>query len=178
MDPQQPPSSMELLHSAAAGAVSGIAATLAMSLLMLPAQWLGLLGTQPPRRIADRIVDVAGLGGHVSDAERRRGTTVVHLAIGAVGGAGFGLGRVLTRRRGRAPLVGLGFGSALWGCNYVVAAPWLDLFPPPWEDRPGRPPVMLTANALYGVLTAVMFERVTRPAAAVAVDSSRLVHDP
>ena len=52
------------------------------------------------------------------------------------------------------PLVGLGFGSALWAFNYIVAAPALDLFPPPWKDRPGRPPVMLAANALFGLVTA------------------------
>ncbi|MEO6207113.1 MAG: hypothetical protein ABIP77_04075, partial [Candidatus Limnocylindrales bacterium] len=53
----------------------------------------------------------------------------------------------------------LAYGSALWSFNYIVAAPKLDLFPPPWEDRPGRPPVMLAANALYGVVTAVLVER-------------------
>lgn len=156
---ERPIDAAALTRSATAGAVAGIVATLAMSVVMLPAQWLGLLGTEPPRRISDRIFNATGSGARAPEAHRRVGTALIHLGIGSVGGALFGIGRLLSRRRGRAPIVGLGFGSALWGVNYIVAAPMLKLFQPPWDDRPGRPPVMLAANALYGVITAVLVER-------------------
>ena len=43
--------------------------------------------------------------------------------------------------------------------NYIVAAPALDLFAPPWEDRPARPWVMLAVHVLCGFVLAVMFDR-------------------
>ena len=143
-----------LVRAAAVGAAAGLIATLAMSLIMLPARWVGLLGTQPPRRISDELIGAAKGRAWVPESERRRGTALVHLGIGAVGGAGYALGREPPDSRFPASLVGLGFGATLWAFNYIVAAPALDLFPPPWKDRPGRPPVMLAANALFGLVTA------------------------
>ncbi len=148
-----------LVRAAAVGAVAGLIATLAMSLIMLPARWVGLLGTQPPRRISDELIGAAKGRAWVPESERRRGTALVHLGIGAVGGAGYALGREAVGRRFPASLVGLGFGATLWAFNYIVAAPALDLFPPPWKDRAGRPPVMLAANALFGLVTAMLVDR-------------------
>ena len=133
---------------------------MAMSTIMLPARWLGILGTQPPRRVADRLIEAADPAADVSETERRVGTTVVHLAAGAAAGIVFGVARLLSGRRGSTVFAGLGFGAALWGVNYVIAAPALNLFPPPWDDRPGRPPVMLAAHALYGLVTATVVDRV------------------
>ena len=106
-----------------------------------------------------RIVGAAKGRAWVPESERRRGTALVHLGIGAVGGAGYALGREAIGSVSLHPLVGLGFGATLWAFNYIVAAPALDLFPPPWKDRAGRPPVMLAANALFGLVTAVLVDR-------------------
>jgi hypothetical protein len=141
-----------------------------MNLIMLPARWIGLLGTQPPRRVSDELIGAVKGRAWVPEPDRRRGTALVHLGIGAIGGAGYGLGRELTGRRLPASLVGLGFGSALWAFNYIVAAPALDLFPPPWKDRPGRPPVMLAANVLFGLVTAMVVDRTDRDRAAPGLE--------
>lgn len=148
-----------LVRATSVGVAAGLIATLAMSLIMLPARWVGLLGTQPPRRISDELIGAASGRAWVPESERRRGTALVHLGIGAVGGAGYAVGREATGRRFPASVVGLGFGATLWAFNYIVAAPALDLFPPPWKDRAGRPPVMLAANALFGLVTAVLVDR-------------------
>lgn len=147
-----------LIATAIGGALAGTVATLVMSAIMLPARWLGILGTQPPRRISDRLIDAAGGRFTTPEGERRIGTTIVHLAIGAIGGAGVAVVRRTLQRRDAAVVDGLAFGTGLWAVNYIVAAPALHLFAPPWADRPGRPPVMLAANALYGVVTTVLID--------------------
>ena len=96
--------------AAAVGAVAGLVATLTMSLIMLPAKWVGLLGTQPPRRISDELIGTVTGHAWVPEPERRRGTALVHLGIGAIGGAGYALGREATGRRFHASLVGIVFG--------------------------------------------------------------------
>lgn len=148
----------ELAKAFGAGALAGVVGTIAMSTVMLPARWVGLLGTQPPRRVADRLIDEAGGGASVPEDQRRVATSLVHLGTGAMAGAVLGVGHLVTRPPGSA-LIGLGFGMTLWALNYVVAAPALELFPPPWEDRPGRPPVMLAAHAIYGVVTATLVDQ-------------------
>ncbi len=147
--------------TALSGALAGCVATVVMSAIMLPARWLGILGTQPPRRISDRLIDAAGGRFTTPEGERRVGTTIVHLAIGAIGGVRRGprsSGAASSRRHRSSD--GLAFGSGLWAVNYIVAAPALHLFAPPWADRPGRPPVMLAANALYGVVTTVLIDAI------------------
>jgi hypothetical protein len=148
-----------LVRAAGIGALAGVVGTACMSAVMLPAQWLGILGTQPPRRVSDRALGVVGLGRHAQERERRLGTTVAHFAIGASAGSVVGVLRETTDRRIPGPALGAVFGTALWAVNYIAIAPALDLFPPPDRDRPGRPPVMLTANAVFGVVTAAVAER-------------------
>ncbi|MBA2381393.1 MAG: hypothetical protein H0V73_04705 [Chloroflexi bacterium] len=136
-----------------------MAATLVMSMVMLPARWLGLLGTQPPRRITDRLLAASGRGNSTPELARRVGTALVHLATGAAFGALFGLARVVTPRRVPAAVVGPAYGAGVWSAAYVVTAPAVELFPPPWKDRPARPQVMLVAHLVYGFVTAALFDR-------------------
>ena len=146
-------------RAAAGGAVAGMAGAIAMSgLLMLPAQRIGLLGTQPPRRMSDRALAALRLGHRPSERERQIGTSVVHLAVGAAGGALIGIVREVTDRRGPGMLVGAAVGGGLWAANYIALAPALELFPPPHRDRPGRPPVMFAAHLLYGAVTAAVLD--------------------
>jgi hypothetical protein len=159
---QAQPTHSSILRSAAVGAASGVAGTLVMSALMLPAQWVGLLGTQPPRRVSDRALDHLGLGRRVGEQDRRVGTVVTHLAIGVGSGAALGILRNVVGSRAPAAGVGLAFGAALWAVNYIAVAPALELFPPPDRDRPGRPPVMFAANMLYGAVTASLIDRLSR----------------
>lgn len=158
-----PPPIVRAPRALIVGAGAGTAATLVMSMVMLPARWLGLLGTQPPRRITDRLLHSTGRGA-TPEQERRAGAALVHLATGAACGALFGLARVMTHQRVPSAVVGPAYGAGVWGVAYVVIAPAIELFPPPWEDRPVRPQVMLVAHLVYGFVTAALFDRAIKPA--------------
>jgi hypothetical protein len=147
-----------VLKAVGIGAVAGFVGTLTMSLLMLPANWIGLLGTQPPRRITDRLVESTGRPWRASERDRRIGTTIVHLGIGVGAGAGLGAVRELRILAPLNPITGAALGSAFWAINYIGIAPALGLLPIPTRDRPGRPVVMLAANALFGAVTATLIE--------------------
>ena len=166
-----------VVRGAASGAVAGLVGTLGMSLLMLPAQRIGLLGTQPPRRMSDRAFDTMGLGRRVDERERRLGTSVTHLGIGAVAGAALGGFRGALDGPRLTPVVGTAFGAAFWALAYVVVAPAIELFPRPDRDRPGRPPVMLAAHIIYGIATATLIEaflgdQASRPSASPVTSAS------
>jgi hypothetical protein len=136
------------LARVSSGALSGLAATTTMSLLMLAAQRVGLLGEPPPRRLTRRIL--ARLGpvvprGRALDSA----ATVAHFAFGASMGGLFGLapGRPTAAR-------GLLFGLGVWAVNYAGILPRLGLMPPARRDRPGRPASMILAHLVYGATLA------------------------
>jgi hypothetical protein len=150
-----------IVRELAAGAVAGTVATIAMSTLMLTAQRAGLLGEQPPRKLSDAVLDAVA-GGRADERTRRVGTSIVHLGIGASAAALHQMGRRLAGRPRPAAIWGGGFGALFWALNYVFVAPVLGIMPPPGRDRPGRAPVMLAANIVWGVVSAVVGDRLAR----------------
>ncbi|MEO7556761.1 MAG: hypothetical protein ABIV94_09200 [Acidimicrobiales bacterium] len=159
MDAQQlslalPPDDPALARELAAGAVAGVVATLAMSTVMLGAQRIGLLGEQPPRKIADALLDE--LLPDADDQTRKLGTALVHLGIGAGGGAVHQIGRRVAGRPEPAVAWGAATGGAFWAVNYWVLAPLSGLMPPPGRDRPARPLVMLAAHFVWGAVSAAV----------------------
>ncbi len=164
------PGACSSAHVAALGAAAGIGATLAMSVVMLTAQRLGLLGEQPPRKLSDRLHDAVG-NERAGEGERRLGTAAIHLGIGAIAAAGQQVVRRGTRWPQPAGLWGAAFGGAFWAVNYGLVAPALNIMPPPWSDRPGRAPVMLAANVLYGALAAGIGDALVRRAARLGPSS-------
>jgi hypothetical protein len=157
----EPRTDPDLLSELAAGAVAGTIATVAMSALMLAAQRAGYLGEQPPRKLSDAILDdIAGTGA--DERTRRVGTAIVHLGIGASAAALHQAGRHLAGRPRPAALWGGGIGAVFWALNYGLVAPAIGIMPPPDKDRPGRPPVMLAANVLWGAVSAVVGDRLAR----------------
>jgi len=150
-----------IVRDLAAGAVAGTVATIAMSTLMLTAQHAGVLGEQPPRKLSDAVLDAAA-DGRADERTRRIGTAVVHLGIGATAAALHQVGRHVTGAPKPAALWGGGFGALFWVVNYGLVAPALGIMPPPAKDRPGRAPVMLAANVVWGAVSAVVGDRLAR----------------
>jgi hypothetical protein len=150
-----------IVRDLAAGAVAGTVATIAMSTMMLTAQRAGLLGEQPPRKLSDAVLDAVA-GGRADERTRRVGTSIVHLGIGASAAALHQVGRRLAGRPRPATIWGGGFGALFWALNYVFVAPVLGIMPPPDRDRPGRAPVMLAANIAWGVVSAVLGDRLAQ----------------
>jgi hypothetical protein len=145
----------------AAGAVAGTVATIAMSALMLTAQRAGALGEQPPRKLSDAVLDAVA-GGRADERTRRIGTSIVHLGIGATAAALHQVGRHVAGGPRPAAIWGGGFGAVFWALNYGLVAPAVGIMPPPGKDRPGRAPVMLTANIIWGAVSAVVGDRLAR----------------
>jgi hypothetical protein len=145
----------------AAGAVAGTVATIAMSTLMLTTQRAGLLGEQPPRKLSDAVLDAIG-GGRADERTRRLGTSIVHVGIGATAAALHQAGRQVAGRPRPAAIWGGGFGAVFWALNYGFVAPAIGIMPPPHRDRPGRAPVMLAANVIWGAVSAVVGDRLAR----------------
>lgn len=155
---------MHLLQTVGRGAVAGAVATIAMSVPMLAATRLGLIQEQAPQRITDRLLSRFRLADDVRDESSREALAAAnHVAFGAVGGAGFAL--LARRLPSSIPLIPAGMAYAalgIWTVSYAGWAPALRLMPPPDEDEPGRPVLMIAAHLIYG---AVLGALTPKPAA-------------
>ena len=131
------------------GGIGGAIATVAMSAVMIAGDRTGFMGEQPPTAITRFALGEAGVERPSVAASRIAPFT--HLAFGALGGAVFGL---LRRLVPGVPggLLGVGFGLAVWAVSYKGWIPALGILPPPEDDRPGRPVVMVVAHVVYGLV--------------------------
>ncbi len=132
------------------GALAGIVATAAMSLLMLAARRAGLMGSLPPTKISGRLLSSV----RVRRTPGRRTVTAValHFGFGAGAGALFGLLRKGPLGRPPRVLCGLVFGTGVWLISYMGWVPALGIMEPAHRDRPGRPQSMLAAHWVYGAV--------------------------
>ena len=134
------------------GALGGAAGTATMSALMLVAQRAGVMGQQPPEKIAEAAVQQAGLPG-ITGVQQNALAVLAHFGFGAGMGVAF---EMLHRRLGpKVPaVVGGGlFGVAVWAAAYRGVVPWLGIMPHPERDRPGRPTSMVLAHVVWGATT-------------------------
>lgn len=151
----------------AAGAVAGAVATVPMSALMLLAQRLGLMGTQPPRRISDGALDAVGVDP--PERGRRLLTALSHVGFGAVAGAPFPLLHRALPPRAPRPLLGALYGLGVWASAYLGWVPAAGLMPPAHEDRSDRQASMVAAHLVYGAVLGAATARLLRtPGTAVA----------
>jgi hypothetical protein len=132
------------LRDAAAGAI----ATVAMSAVMIGGDRAGILGEPPPTTVTRAALREAGVE-HPAEAAGVM-APLAHLWFGALGGVVFGLVRRLVPG---VPGWSLGplFGLGVYGVSYKGWIPALGILPPPEEDRPGRPAVMIAAHLVYGL---------------------------
>jgi uncharacterized membrane protein YagU involved in acid resistance len=125
------------MHELLRGAKAGAAGTLAMSVVMLAGEALGLMPRQPPREIVHQVVG----------SRSALLATAAHLGFGTSLGTAFGLIPKLASVPPEAQ--GALFGVAVWALNYAGVLPALGILPPP-EDAPGRTATMLPAHVVYG----------------------------
>lgn len=136
------------LSAALHGAMSGAAATLPMTAVMLAAQSAGLMGKQPPELIAENAFEAAGV--RPSERVSNIAGSAAHIAFGMAAGAIFEL---LHRRLDLPvpPVVrGIGYGLLVYTVSYEGWVPALTVMPSPEHDRPGRQPSMVAAHIVYG----------------------------
>ena len=134
---------------ALSGAGGGAIATIAMSAVMIAGDRSGLMGEQPPT-----VITRFALGKGSVDLPPMAASLIApgaHLAFGALGGAVFGLlRRVFPALPGG--LLGVSFALVIWAVSYKGWIPALGILPPPGDDRPGRPLVMIIAHVVYGLV--------------------------
>lgn len=130
------------------GAVAGSVATTLMSLVMLVAQRLGLMGRQPPSHIAEAALD-GGENGRPDRTTTKALAVLAHFAFGGASGAGYALAADAVGHEPNA-LSGSAFGMLVWAASYAGWVPQLGIMPPPSKDRPGRPTAMILAHLVYG----------------------------
>lgn len=146
--------------TAVIGALAGLAATLAMSLIMLAAGRLGLMGKQPPEAITERLLGwTSRLPWH--EAETNAAASAAHLVFGATAGAGFALARQIVPGLDR-PGTGVLYALGIWATAYLGWVPALRILPRADRDRPGRPAAMIAAHVVYGAALGILTRRIRR----------------
>lgn len=147
-----------LLHVAVRGAVTGSAATVAMSAFMLAAQRLGMMGKLPPKEITEASLDAIGLRDHVDEPVVDLLTAGTHLGFGAAAGALFAVLHRWLDLPVHAVIQALLFATGVWTVSYMGWVPALGIMPPAHRDEPGRPESMVAAHWIYGAVLGVITE--------------------
>lgn len=130
------------------GATAGAGATVAMSIVMVVSERIGLMGRHPPERIVERGMAAADEPLNPDTVDAMAG--VAHLAFGTVSGAAFGL-LMSSRASVTGQRLALTWAFAIWVVSYFGWIPAMRILPPPSEDRPGRAWTMVVAHLAYGV---------------------------
>jgi uncharacterized membrane protein YagU involved in acid resistance len=134
------------LGAACRGAAAGVAATAAMSVVMLGAQRNGLVPEPPPELLVDRTLDAAGV--QADEKTTNAAATVSHFAFGAAAGALFG---VLRRHLPwPPPWPGLAYGTAVAAASYQGWIPAAGLLPPLDDQSPGLRRTVVLSHLVYG----------------------------
>lgn len=132
------------------GAIAGLAATTAMTGVMrrlhprLPA---GERYPLPPREITERVAKLAGI--HAGEQSLETAAVAAHFLYGGLTGAAFPM---ITRSR--SPLVGAGYGVAVWAASYLGWLPLAGILKPATRHPLRRNLLMLAAHLLWGAALA------------------------
>lgn len=153
---------MSLVRAVNLGALGGLVATAAMSVVMLAAREGGLMGRLPPHEIASKTVARTGLSDDVDADGREAAGWAGHLAFGAIAGALFAGLRALLRPPGSGVVHGVLFALGVWLVSYQGWIPALRLLPPASRDHPERPAAMVAAHVVYGTVLGAIAGRGSR----------------
>ncbi|WP_030455253.1 DUF6789 family protein [Herbidospora cretacea] len=138
-----------------AGAVGGLLATGAMSVVMLAGRGMGLMSEQPPKRIVRTLLPGAR---HRPKTGEKPLAVVSHFGFGAAAGSVFAL---VTRRRRPPALLGAGYGLTMWLASYQGWVPAVGALPPVSRDRPARQAVMALGHVVYGMTLSTALNRLS-----------------
>jgi uncharacterized membrane protein YagU involved in acid resistance len=148
-----------LVEDALAGAVSGLVATVPMTITMLVIQRLLPLrqqSTLEPRRISDDMLRKSGVDDGLSERSKERFSIAAHFGYGATTGLLYALlERLLPYRPAlRGPLYGL----FVWAASYVGWLPAAGTLPPPQRRPAGRNILLIVAHLVWGLVLQLIDE--------------------
>lgn len=147
------------VESAVAGVLAGVAATLAMSAVLLAGRRVGLYSAHPPEMVVKRATDPHGPAPTLQPDEQDDVWPIVHVDLGAMFGLVYGVARRIVPRSLRNPAGGVLLGLGLWLVNYGVLAPALRLAPPVPHGDAGRQLTNALGHAVYGAALVGLLER-------------------
>lgn len=155
-----------VLRELVAGSAAGLVGTGAMMLLMVP----GLAGNLPPDRRPVRFVPrqiVGWLASHglvpedLDESGRTTAAYVLHFLYGSSMGAGYALLR--SRVAEPAPArIGAVYGLGVWVVGYEGWMPLAGVRSATTSQPPRKWPVPILNHILFGVTTALAYERLRR----------------
>lgn len=143
----------DLLQGAAAGCVATIPMTVAMEVMhrRLPDEEQYPL---PPRTVAMRVAEEAGVEEDLDEDERTGLTLASHFGMGTAMGALYGpISRLIPLP---APLAGAAFGLAVWAGNYLGLLPALGLLSSATDHPRRRVGLMIASHVVWGAATGVI----------------------
>jgi uncharacterized membrane protein YagU involved in acid resistance len=144
-------SEQTLLGEALAGAVSGLAATVPMTLAMFVMQRLlprREQTTLEPRRISDDMLRKADLDDDVSERGKEQFSAAAHFGYGAGVGMIYAMAdRFLPLPRG---LRGPAYGLLVWAASYAGWLPAVKTLPPPQRRPAGRNALLIVSHLVWG----------------------------
>lgn len=131
------------------GMIGGAAGTATMSVAMLAADRLGLMGEHPPELIVQATLEDAGIRS--SEQTQNVLSALLHFGFGLMAGALF----AVLHRRLRLPIPdawhGMVFATLIWSVSYKGWVPSLGVMPPPGADQPRtRPVTMVVSHWIFG----------------------------
>lgn len=150
------------MNTTVAAAVSGLAATLPMTIAM-ETMFRRLPLTQryplPPRRITMRLAESLGIEHRLDEPERHHLTLLNHFGYGTAAGAVYGLA---ARRWLPGALGGAAFGLGLFVGSYLGWLPAADMHPPATQMPAKRNALMIAAHLIWGATLGTLTESLTR----------------
>ncbi len=134
------------------GALSGMAATGPMTVLMILLHRRLPFSERyplPPRQITMKLARAAGIGERLLAEERYSATLVAHFAYGAATGALYGAVEPAIKAPYAAK--GLLFGMIVWSGSYLGLLPIAKVLRPASEHPARRNLLMIAAHAVWGL---------------------------
>lgn len=146
------------------GAISGLIATLPMSVSMLVMYFFlpwHEKYTLPPGKITNRLTEATGLKQHLDKQELAVLTIIFHFLYGAFIGGIYGL---FAKKIPFPPVPkGIGYGLFVWFTSYAGWLPAMDILPPAKDHPTGRNILMIVAHIIWGATAGFLFNRLTQP---------------
>ncbi len=131
------------------GALSGIVATVPMTVPIIVARRTGLISTTPPVQISANIAARTPLLPERRHEGFPATWIVAHFGYGAACGTVYALAAPALPP---VPAVkGLIFGELVWAVSYLGYLPAMKLYPAPDDDASPRTAVMIVAHAVFGL---------------------------
>lgn len=148
---------MSMEHDVVAGAIGGLAGGLVMTAVMTAGKQTGMIEQPLPLKFEREFEERAGIQERPGPTQAMVLSQAEHLVFSAALGAGYGAlqSALDVPAIPAGPLYGLGVYAVVLG----GIGPALDVTAGPWNEKPTTAGRRMMMHAVYGTVTALVFER-------------------